>query len=316
MGTDNSCALTDTGEVKCWGWNPYGQLGDGTNIERHTPTDVVGLGSSIAVTTGGDHTCAIELGGLLKCWGWNGFGQLGNGEYNGSYVPVAAQTGEPIVAAGAGVAHTCALAGSGAVKCWGFNQYGQLGDGTQVDHIIPADTLGLPATPLDVVVGSHHSCAVGSMWIACWGDNRDGQLGDGTTSNRPDPVEPQFPDDDGDGVSNLPDECPRSSNSVLAPLNGPITPTDFDCDGFAGSHEGLLGTDPNDPCGFIAGGGTPSETWPPDLLPTNTITIQDVLALKPVFGGSSARHDLVTSGTITIQDVLAIKPYFGKSCTP
>jgi hypothetical protein len=91
---------------------------------------------------------------------------------------------------------------------------------------------------------------------------------------------------------------------------------DADCDGFTSSHEGLLGTDPNDACGFIAGGINPSETWPPDFIPTNTITIQDVLALKPVFGGSSARHDLVTSGTITIQDVLAIKPYFGKMCVP
>jgi hypothetical protein len=115
---------------------------------------------------------------------------------------------------------------------------------------------------------------------------------------------------DGDAWGDACDECPSTSTQWFAPTG------DADCDGFTSAHEGLLGTDPNDPCGFTAGGGTPSETWPPDLLPTNTITIQDVLALKPVFGGSSARHDLVTSGTITIQDVLALKPFFGKSCVP
>jgi hypothetical protein len=95
---------------------------------------------------------------------------------------------------------------------------------------------------------------------------------------------------------------------------------DADCDGFTGTAETTYGTDPNDPCGFIAGGGTPSESWPPDLLASNTITIQDVLALKPVFGQgvppASARYDILISGAITIQDVLALKPYFGKSCVP
>jgi hypothetical protein len=123
------------------------------------------------------------------------------------------------------------------------------------------------------------------------------------------------PDADGDGVTDVADNCPSWPNPAQNLPAWPVPANDADCDGFTNSSEGSLTTDPDDACGFTAGGATPSESWPPDLVPTNTITIQDVLALKPVFGGSSPRHDLVISGSITIQDVLAIKPYFGKSCT-
>jgi hypothetical protein len=34
----NACALLDTGAVKCWGSNSFGQLGDGTKTNRLQPT--------------------------------------------------------------------------------------------------------------------------------------------------------------------------------------------------------------------------------------------------------------------------------------
>jgi len=40
LGRRHSCARLDVGEVRCWGWNGYGQLGDGTKKSHATPTRV------------------------------------------------------------------------------------------------------------------------------------------------------------------------------------------------------------------------------------------------------------------------------------
>jgi alpha-tubulin suppressor-like RCC1 family protein len=40
LGRRHSCARLDDGEVKCWGWNGFGQLGDGTKKSHSTPTTV------------------------------------------------------------------------------------------------------------------------------------------------------------------------------------------------------------------------------------------------------------------------------------
>ena len=90
LGQGHTCALLVNGTVKCWGYNFYGELGDGTTTERHTPVTVKAAAGStsplsgvIAVAVGDSHSCALLVGGTVKCWGANGAGGLGDGTTSG-----------------------------------------------------------------------------------------------------------------------------------------------------------------------------------------------------------------------------------------
>ncbi len=63
------CALTDTGEVLCWGNNLEGGLADGTHMPRLTPTPVTGLGPTRHLVEWESATCAVLVEGSVRCWG-------------------------------------------------------------------------------------------------------------------------------------------------------------------------------------------------------------------------------------------------------
>jgi hypothetical protein len=150
------------------------------------------------------------------------------------------------------------------------------------------------------------------------------------------PYTGQF-DQDLDGIATMLDALPIWDNWAETCTDTPALPCsnppwwsypppwmlpagDVDCDGYSSADEGIIGTDPDEDCGFTPGGAAASDTWPPDFVQSNGINISDVLALKPVFNSAvpptSARFDLVVSGGINISDVLALKPFFGDSCPP
>ena len=106
------CALISFGDVKYWGKNSEGQLGEGTAVNRSLPV-AIAPGFTYAQITTGDHTCGITDNGALKCWGRSDSSQLGQGQ---NYTK-----------ASAGRAHICAITNSGALYCCGYDLFGQLG---------------------------------------------------------------------------------------------------------------------------------------------------------------------------------------------
>ena len=128
-GYHHSCAILDNGDLKCWGRDNSGQLGDGgTNTDTNTPSSTaIDLGTgrtAVAVSSGQFHTCVILDNGDLKCWGLDQYGQLGDGGTNTdtnapSSTAIDLGTGRTAVAVSAGTYHTCAILDNSDLKCWG-----------------------------------------------------------------------------------------------------------------------------------------------------------------------------------------------------
>ncbi len=190
-GYGHTCALTEAGELRCWGLNSSGELGDGTKTTRTTPVAVSGFTSKVvAVTAGYAHTCALTAAGGAYCWGLNSSGQLGDGTTTLRVRPVVV-SGFASGAAeiGAGYSHTCAVTTAGGVKCWGYNSHGQLGDGTTSTRRAPVAVTGISTGAAAVSGGFAHTCAVKTSGaVRCWGRNSYGQVGDGSTAIRKAPA--------------------------------------------------------------------------------------------------------------------------------
>lgn len=183
-GGGHACAIV-TGEVWCWGYNQYGQLGDDTTSDRSFAVRVQQLGGAATQIAAGDfHSCAI-VETEIKCWGSNFYGQLGSGDDVDRPLPhpVSGISGSSLRIS-AGSLHTCAIV-DGTASCWGNNLSGQIGNGlTSAAQYLPAAVSGLQDAA-DISAAAVHSCARTSAGaVFCWGDNRFGQLGTSDTQNR------------------------------------------------------------------------------------------------------------------------------------
>jgi alpha-tubulin suppressor-like RCC1 family protein len=185
-GTYYTLAIREDGTLWAWGTNVYGQLGDGTRIDRAEPVQVGSDNDWQSVAASSYHSMGIKTDGTLWAWGRNNYGQLGDGTRSDKYAPVqepSKSTDWKSVALGN--EFSVALKTDGTVWTTGRNNYGQLGDNTTDNHWIFTDVTPAGTTWKGIAAGIYHWGALGedgTIW-SC-GRNNYGQLGDGTTTDR------------------------------------------------------------------------------------------------------------------------------------
>ena len=205
-GVQHTCALLETGAVRCWGVYTAGQLGipEAPNLDRTTilTIDVNVGGKAEFIAASGYSTCAI-LENLqpwaVKCWGENVYYQLGNGSAQfvgrdaGTMPPSYTNVGATVTQVGVSTFNGCALTSSGVVRCWGLADYaGYALDGAITNELrdatipkaggLPPGDVALGGEATSLAVGIFASCAImKGGTLRCWGNNQDGQLGYGPT---------------------------------------------------------------------------------------------------------------------------------------
>jgi alpha-tubulin suppressor-like RCC1 family protein len=212
-GQAHTLVLLDDGTVWAWGDNQFGQLGDGTLIDRSAPVQVLGFDDRVrAIAAGTNHSIAVQEDGRVFTWGRNDHDELGDSHAmrppfpgcpggvdeidgrNSSFM-VPMEVIQQMVAGGcnrtytlldnvvdvaAGAHHSVALRADGSIATWGRNDHGQLGDNGQGGisaHMY--EVVGLPASRAVAVAaaGDFSLAMLLDGRIIGWGDNGLAQLG-------------------------------------------------------------------------------------------------------------------------------------------
>jgi alpha-tubulin suppressor-like RCC1 family protein len=186
-GDEFSCGITTDSRGYCWGWNNFGQLGDGTTTDRLTPVAVAGGLHFRQMNAGSFAACGVTTDYRAYCWGINERGELGDGTTTNHLTRVAVVGGHKFSQIETFLDHTCAVSyPDGRAWCWGLNNEGQLGNGTRdfFSHSTPIVVSG-GLTFTKIRTGEYHTCGLTTgNKIYCWGLNNEGQLGDGTDTYR------------------------------------------------------------------------------------------------------------------------------------
>ncbi len=184
----HSLAIKSDGTVWSWGYNKYGQLGDGTTDSKCSSVQVANLTDIIEVAGGGYHSLALKSDNTVWSWGYNTYGQLGDNTKTLKTTAIQVNGLDNVKEIAAGKYHSLALKKDGTVWAWGKNEFYQLGDGTNIDKKVPVKVTGLEGI-ISIKAGGNFSLALkddGTVWA--WGNNDYGQLGNGTTSSAITPV--------------------------------------------------------------------------------------------------------------------------------
>ena len=183
-GITHTCAVLESGGLRCWGYNRHGQLGvrAGQHVgdnERPATISTLNFGQKVLqVSALGSSTCVLLARGGVRCWGYNAKGELGLGHRNSidnisslSDLPL----GQKAKMITGGNSHTCTVLMDDTLKCWGHNEFGKLGLGHRLnigdnESLSALPIVHLPRKILNASSGSHSTCALFTNHKSlCWG---------------------------------------------------------------------------------------------------------------------------------------------------
>ena len=129
-GTQHTCVILDNGDMKCWGWDYYGQLGDGS------PTTSEGSPVLVSGSNTWDTTTTVSSGSGSNT---NTLASSAEGANLIVGIPMTDITFGTNSASSSSLAmgynHACGILDNGSVKCWGADSAGRLGQGTATQVI-------------------------------------------------------------------------------------------------------------------------------------------------------------------------------------
>ena len=171
----------------CWGWNTYGNMGVGDNINQICSGTCLWRSFSwlqMQANFWNDTLSKISIAlsttdNDAYCWGRNANGEAGNDTTSQQNSPVAVKGSYKWKQISKGAVHSCGVTTDHEGYCWGYNDYGQLGNGTKSQMQVPQLVAGQKKW-LMISAGRQNTCGITLDNDAyCWGRDNEGQFGDG-----------------------------------------------------------------------------------------------------------------------------------------
>ncbi len=198
QGSDHFLALDTSGNVWAWGFNTYGQLGNGATSATYqaVPTKVIvssrsnaAINNVAGIAAGNSFSVAVKSDGTAWAWGAGASGQIGNGLTKNQSLPQKVNvltTATDVFTSGSTAA---VLLGDGTLMTWGSNYEGLLGNNGAVTLSSSPVAVTMPPGMTFASMSSTSDSASfflalgsdGSVWG--WGGNPWGNIGDGSENN-------------------------------------------------------------------------------------------------------------------------------------